>query len=421
MYPLDNGKAEYTWKEEWNFLYESSWGRIEKFRTINVMEPPQMDKIIRIGPNSGIDARFSSELLIFRNQAFKINNNLSFLNIDNSIFSTFTGMDGLFDNRIRYCPDCMQNGYHSFLHQLTVMDNCFIHNATKLKYRCSCTYTYILSRKKAQTKIYQCEFCNAEIADFGSIYDCIITDLWNDKRYKALRLSQCRLQVNILDFYYIAQGSKRLRTLTNLNMLQRDALRELILNGESKCQPRFVIKKKVDGAESPCKLIISKALNQYLTEHYEYDIIVEHYLHVSARYRRYDIENFNIEILTILYLLKELQCVDAVDQLPYQYTVQNDKSISSLFETDNNYSRIVGFIELYLFRFMHIKEEDYIEAYNVILKELVLSRYNHIYSCFQGNIPEEYPCTSMRQVSYRNWEYPSFVVIKNENEDILIY
>ena len=52
MYPLDNGKAGYTWNEEWNLPYESLWGRIEKFRAVNVLESGQLGKIIHIGADS---------------------------------------------------------------------------------------------------------------------------------------------------------------------------------------------------------------------------------------------------------------------------------------------------------------------------------------------------------------------------------
>ena len=49
MFQLDNRKPEYTWKSEWNIPYESIWGRIEKFRSVNALLPVQLDKIIKIG------------------------------------------------------------------------------------------------------------------------------------------------------------------------------------------------------------------------------------------------------------------------------------------------------------------------------------------------------------------------------------
>ena len=69
MFQLDNRKPEYTWKSEWNIPYESIWGRIEKFRSVNALLPVQLDKIIKIGGYS-FYTLFSTDLLIYRNQNY---------------------------------------------------------------------------------------------------------------------------------------------------------------------------------------------------------------------------------------------------------------------------------------------------------------------------------------------------------------
>ena len=44
-----------------------------------------------------------------------------------------------------------------------------------------------------------------------------------------------------------------------------------------------------------------------------------------------------------------------------------------------------------------------------------------IYSCFRDNHPSEYPCTSAASVSYNNWNYPVYIIVKNKEDEILLY
>ncbi len=53
--------------------------------------------------------------------------------------------------------------------------------------------------------------------------------------------------------------------------------------------------------------------------------------------------------------------------------------------------------------------------------EFTLARYKHIYSCFRDNHPSEYPCTSAASVSYNNWNYPVYIIVKNKEDEILLY
>lgn len=46
--------------------------------------------------------------------------------------------------------------------------------------------------------------------------------------------------------------------------------------------------------------------------------------------------------------------------------------------------------------------------------EFTLARYKHIYSCFRDNHPSEYPCTSAASVSYNNWNYPVYIIVKTK-------
>ena len=62
---------------------------------------------------------------------------------------------------------------------------------------------------------------------------------------------------------------------------------------------------------------MSKLLHQYILSKYTRDTILKHCWHISNRYYRYELTGYNIELLTVLYLLRELQCKNNVDELPY--------------------------------------------------------------------------------------------------------
>ena len=419
MYPLDNGKAGYTWNEEWNLPYESLWGRIEKFRAVNVLESGQLGKIIHIGADSTYTI-FCPQLLIYRKQAFKIMQVRSFLHIDAELFTNFTHLDGIFDNRLRYCPICMKSGYHSFLHQLYFLDECFIHQKTPLLYRCSCINTYILKRKRiADVTAFQCEQCDKKIAVAPSMSDGILEFWRKDNICKRLRRINKYKKINIVDVLLLYQEKgNSFHRYTEFSTTQKAVLKDLILTGKTKQTPRLFIVR--DLAESTHKIVMSEALNQYILNKYEHNVILKHFWHISDRYCRYEIGEHNIELLSIFFLIKELQCKSYVDQLNYGLRRDLDGNIKRIFLSDNEYSDAIFLIQRISFQ-LGIDIDDYIELYNFILMEFTLARYKHIYSCFRDNHPSEYPCTSAASVSYNNWNYPVYIIVKNKEDEILLY
>ena len=119
-------------------------------------------------------------------------------------------------------------------------------------------------------------------------------------------------------------------------------------------------------------------------------------------------------------MIKELQCKSYVDQLNYGLCRDLDGNIQRIFLSDNEYSNAIFLIQRISFQ-LGIDIGDYIELYNFILMEFTLARYKHIYSCFRDNYPSEYPCTSAASVSYNNWDYPVYIIIKNKEDEILLY
>ena len=332
----------------------------------------------------------------------------------------FTHLDGIFDNRLRYCPICMKSGYHSFLHQLYFLDECFIHQKTPLLYRCSCINTYILKRKRiADVTAFQCEQCDKKIAVAPSMSDGILEFWRKDNICKRLRRINKYKKINIVDVLLLYQEKgNSFHRYTEFSTTQKAVLKDLILTGKTKQTPRLFIVR--DLAESTHKIVMSEALNQYILNKYEHNVILKHFWHISDRYCRYEIGEHNIELLSIFFLIKELQCKSYVDQLNYGLRRDLDGNIKRIFLSDNEYSDAIFLIQRISFQ-LGIDIDDYIELYNFILMEFTLARYKHIYSCFRDNHPSEYPCTSAASVSYNNWNYPVYIIVKNKEDEILLY
>lgn len=419
MYQSDNQFSKYIWKDEWNLPYESLYGRIEKFRKVNVLKPANLDNIIQIGADSTYHL-FSKKTLIFRKQNYKIVSDNPLFEIDNRFFQDFNILDGIFDIRFRYCPVCMKNGYHSFFHQLTYMDTCFIHKKVPLCYRCSCSETYVLRRRKSTLELFQCEFCQAKPKYIPQISDGIINSWWltsniqNRCRYKSTYNS-----INLLDFSLSCMDkSIKSGKSTAYSPLQQKVLREITLTGRTWQKPQYIGLKDTNSSSS--KIIISNLIIQYMVKHYDEEQILAHFSHISNRFYSYKIGNYDVKLLTILFLLKELQCKQNIDELNLGYGLYNhhDGKLKA-YLNDERSSVIIHFLE-YSFFIADIKIEEYTEMYNVLLKKLILARYEHIYNCFLYNQPETYPCKSSSVISYDHWKYPIYIMINNDNR-IMIY
>ena len=421
MYLLDNGCAGYTWREEWNIPYESIWGRMEKFRAINVLEPGQLDKVIRIGADS-LSTIFSRGLLIYRKQSYNISKKSSFLEIDADIFDNFTHVNGFFESRLRYCPLCMKNGgYHSFLHQLSFLDTCYIHTETYLKYRCSCPNTYVLKRKRpSEVELFQCELCKEKISIAPSLADGIINSWGNSNISKRLRRTSNYKSIHVLDVWLTQQEKfQNFHMCSEFSTMQKSVLKDIILAGKTDHKPRLIIEKKSEKIFS--KIVMSNLLNQYLLNKYEDRTLLRHFAHISNRFYRYEIEDYNIEIFTIFFLMRELQCKSNVDELKFSLHKNSEGNAKKEITSDHKYSDVISVI-YDVFSRMQLEENEYIELYNIILKEFTLARFEHIYSCFHDNYPENYPCTSSDIVSYTGWNnYPVYVIIKTNDDKILLY
>lgn len=119
-----------SWRENWVDPFESPWNIIEKFKYINQITNKDLKAsnslifVDYIEKNIGSLLRSRKKLSIETLSYFGINNTYP-----------------LIYPKVKFCPLCIRDGYHSFLHQLSILHICPFH----------------------QTELYtQCPNCNSE-------------------------------------------------------------------------------------------------------------------------------------------------------------------------------------------------------------------------------------------------------------------
>lgn len=66
-------------------------------------------------------------------------------------------------------------------------------------------------------------------------------------------------------------------------------------------------------------------------------------------------------------------------------------------------------------------KEEHISVYNYLYKAYVTSLFKFIYSCFIYDQPVKAPDTPESYVKVSSWRFPVFLVVQEENGDIVIY
>ena len=99
-------KISYTWKSNCSLPYESKWSKMVKFCFLN-------------GISWSVFKKSKNMRDLVENEVYK-NIHIPYEILKNK------------EEKHRYCPCCMKYGYHSDIHQLSVLDTCFLHPDTKL-------------------------------------------------------------------------------------------------------------------------------------------------------------------------------------------------------------------------------------------------------------------------------------------------
>jgi hypothetical protein len=132
-----------TWQREWIHAYESPWSIFEKFKSINKINTHQL--LLNFGSAELQSMKNGKPKKIYRDlntlYGFQITLIAKVLNYDikkhiNTCYSKLNRIsplnvrpDELFHSNLVFCENCLDFGYHSFLHQFRLIHKCPFHSS----------------------------------------------------------------------------------------------------------------------------------------------------------------------------------------------------------------------------------------------------------------------------------------------------
>lgn len=154
---------KYLWDKKWVRPYESMWSIIRNFRIVNHcfkykeamalldLEIPcfQHGTYANYGildeklcifsklTTSSYDIKALEDKLLPNNYIYRLK----------PISKLLKDFPEALTPRLKYCPKCIESGYHSVLHQVSGLCHCFIHNDTKLIYDFQSSYLLGMDRR----------------------------------------------------------------------------------------------------------------------------------------------------------------------------------------------------------------------------------------------------------------------------------
>lgn len=171
-----------VWNPEWINAYETPWSIFEKLcfanhitrtdviRTLGSKEIQQIrssvigDKWRELIKLSGFDHQMLHNYIGFNIAA---QNNTVINHILKPIEYIHENILTWFPNSIRWCPDCMRKGYHSWIHQFTLTQQCPFHASKIIKScpNCSNEIPFLLSDRRMDAP-FTCN-CGYKLAEFS--------------------------------------------------------------------------------------------------------------------------------------------------------------------------------------------------------------------------------------------------------------
>lgn len=122
----------YIWRKKWCWPYESAWGILEKFKYANALDNSVFDMLFNLKV-SPVTFMFVKELGIYRNAQLDYKLFYSVLGVPNNHFTHLNVFLGnqpkvIFRQDLYYCPKCIELGYHSYWHQISLITRCPFHD-----------------------------------------------------------------------------------------------------------------------------------------------------------------------------------------------------------------------------------------------------------------------------------------------------
>ncbi|GEM_PF-2830725 len=162
--------AGYCWRPEWVYPFESLRSLLSKFMLLNHIGITDLNQVFcykspssfRISLLNGNRALLNSS--IFNNcidpSLLKEVLGLSDEQLTFSVIESYTYYESYWRNEFRFCPSCLEAGYHSPFHQHKMFNKCPIHG-DKLKtccMKCNAVLPYEFSRLTVRNP-YECTEC----------------------------------------------------------------------------------------------------------------------------------------------------------------------------------------------------------------------------------------------------------------------
>lgn len=162
--------ARYTWYRSWHSPFESLWSLLQKFSVLNQCSATDIRRIFgRTGRHCAPYIWNKTDVNLANVPALNANTLRSIFHLTDQKISEATVVWYLrpherqlaSQQRLRICPECYRNGFHSALYQLRLLENCPSHNIPLLEVCPSCAHPLPLYDlcKEAFDSPYQCEHC----------------------------------------------------------------------------------------------------------------------------------------------------------------------------------------------------------------------------------------------------------------------
>ena len=406
MYKQDNEK-HYTWNPKWHQKYESIWGVWEKFRYVNV--PDKLMNALIGYTKSSKEYSFNKDLFCFQKAKRDITPILrKYLNKDiikhDFLRNRVHNLHLLFYDNLKYCPECIKYGYHSYYHQLKFLDNCFIHNECRLTALCDCKYGYSMRYRFSKVEAFQCMKCFKKPENLPLALDGIAIN-WNMPiKFKVKTIAQNLQRILLIDAGYELTGIKN--EFTNN---QKACLKNIFINRKiEECKPILTINKPIDRVSI---YNFSEILQKEIFDKYGFDYCKKQFQYVQRFYTAEKTEEVNPEVIALFYVLKELRLENHVDHIyPVNFGELKDNADNKYNQYMNISCRWRMYYCRYYYSYLESQPTRWINiATNYIYDYIVRCRYKEIVEYFKAIDGIDY--FSEHVIPHKKENYPVILMV----------
>jgi hypothetical protein len=382
----------YNWHSNWINKYESLWSIIEKFKYANSITSKEFYNLFLVYShkkgekplntslgNNDLLIEFLTSVLLYplREQQEEIVNRL---------LSERNKLDSILNENLRYCSICIQDRYHSVLHQLKYLYFCPYHKNKPLVQLChSCNKSIPFKLKNDDIEAFNC-ICRETVYGFNSevlfsleyhnpIQKALVQSEWffidNLTKYRVYFksqqkdvylefLNQCSFRINtkkvvlnqknqelkIEHKYYKAIYSsiaRNIRKRMNKKQLRELSLtkKNLISSEDPLVQTYLLWRLKLEGRENLSSIDNGMPRGKNLTEYHRYfstqiydnifelNSMIENHTKVSNKSKQYILSKCFVLHLMNLYCHVSLKVVNNQKFSPFE-NIQNPFQIGEV-------------------------------------------------------------------------------------------